>query len=318
MLTPYQLVNNQLFIYESNYLLNKLKISLHTGHFINNLQEYEKWTRPAFNLTLSNTQLTPNIRYQLNDFTFNLGSQISFSNNKNNADERLIPDGSSFNIGPFAIVDYQKNNIGFNSGIRYDYNRLRSQDKMLEEAYDNLFSSNSFSTCLYYKFIGHIFRATYSGAFRAPHFSELFSNGVHHGTNRYEIGNKDLNIEYANQFDLKYQWSNDHLGFILNPFIQYISYFISINPLDSFANQYRVYYYSQFDKVELKGVEMNLHYHPHILHDLHFEQSYSFKQTDNKDSQYGLALTPANSVKTKILFDFNNYDKLIKYKLDYF
>ena len=65
------------------------------------------------------------------------------------------------------------------------------------------------------------------------HFSELFSKGEHHGTNRYEIGSRDLDVEYANQFDLKYQWSNDHLGFVLNPFVQYISDFISINPTDS-------------------------------------------------------------------------------------
>ena len=39
--------------------------------------------------------------------------------------------------------------------------------------------------------------------------------------------------------------------------------------------------------------------------------------TKNKDSKYGLALIPANSIKTKILFDFNEYEKLVRYKLDY-
>ena len=114
---PTQFVNNQLFIYESNYLTNDFKLSFHAGHFINNLQEYEKWTIPAFNITISNTQLTPNIRYRWNDFTFNIGSQISSLNNKNNIDERLVPDASTFNIGPFFIVDYEKNNIGFNTGF---------------------------------------------------------------------------------------------------------------------------------------------------------------------------------------------------------
>ena len=63
---------------------------------------------------------------------------------------------------------------------------------------------------------------------------------------------------------------------------------------------------------------MNLHYHPHQLHNLHLEQSYSFLQTKNKDDKYGLAMVPANSIKTKILFDFNDYARLVKYKLDYF
>ena len=158
---------------------------------------------------------------------------------------------------------------------------------------------------------------TYSGAYRAPHFSELFSDGVHHGTNRYEIGDDKLNIEYANQFDFKYQWSNDHLGFVFAPFAQYISDFISISPTDSIISGYKVYNYTQYDKVEIKGVEMNLHYHPHQLHNLHLEQSYSFLHTKNRDDKYGLALVPANSIRTKIVFDFNKYDKLLKYKLDY-
>ena len=131
-------------------------------------------------------------------------------------------------------------------------------------------------------------------------FSELFSDGVHHGTNRYEIGDRNLKIESSNQFDLKYQWSNEHFGFVLNPFAQYITDFITINPTDSFANQYRVYNYTQYHKVEIKGVEMNLHYHPHSFHNIHFEQSYSFLQTKNKDDKYGLALTPANNIKTTV------------------
>ena len=315
---PTQFINNQLFIYKLNYLNNNIKLSLHAGHFINNLQEYEKWSSPAFNLTISNTQITPNIRYKLDRLTFNLGSQISVLDNKNNEDLRLVPDASSLNIGPYFILDYEKNNFGYNSGIRYDYKSLKSEDKISNVIYDNEFSNTSFSTGVFYKFNDNVFRLTYSGAFRAPHFSELFSDGVHHGTNRYELGNQNLDIEYASQYEFKYQWSNEHFGFVLNPFLQNISDFISIVPTDSFINSFRVYNYMQYNKVEIKGVEINLHYHPHQLHNLHFEQSYSFLQTINKDDQYGLALVPANSIKTNILFDFNEYERLVKYKLDYF
>ena len=56
---------------------------------------------------------------------------------------------------------------------------------------------------------------TFSGAYRSPHVSELFSDGVHHGTNRYEIGDQQLDIEYANQIDFKYQWSSEHLGIVV-------------------------------------------------------------------------------------------------------
>ena len=315
---PTQFVNNQLFIYKLNYVSNNVKLSLHVGHFSNTLQEYEKWTTPAFDLTISNTQITPNIRYTSNKLTFNIGSQISVLDNKNNQSLRLVPDASSLNIGPYFILDYEKNNFGFNTGVRYDYKNLKSEDIISKTDYDNKFSNTSLSTGLFYKMQDNIFRLTYSGAYRAPHFSELFSEGVHHGTNRYELGNENLDIEYANQFEFKYHWSNEHFGFVLNPFLQSISDFISIVPTDSINNSFIVYNYIQYDKVEIKGFEMNLHYHPHQLHNLHLEQSYSFLQTRNKDDKYGLAMVPANSIKTKILFDFNEYERLVKYKFDYF
>ena len=316
---PSQNVHNQLFIYETNYMKDNLKFSLYAGHFINNLQEWEKWTLPAFDLDLSNTQISPSVRYSINNLTLNLGSQITMLNNKNKIADRLVPDASSLNIGPYIILDYEKDNYGFNSGVRYDYKNLKVDDQsgQFNINYDKDFSNTSFSTGVYYKFIDHVLRFTYSGAYRTPHFSELFSDGVHHGTNRYEIGDDQLNMEYANQLELKYQWANDHLAFVFNPFAQYISDFISINPTGENKGGYKVYNYLQYDNVEIKGVEMNIHYHPHQLHNLHLEQSYSFLHTKNKDDQYGLALVPANSIKTKILFDFNNYEKMVKYKFDY-
>ena len=315
---PNQIVNNQLFIYEADYFLKNIKFNLYAGHFINNLQEWEKWTRPAFDINSSNTLITPSIRINSKDFVINFGSQISYLDNLNKMDDRLVPDASSFNLGHFFIVEYEKNNFGFNSGIRYDYKKLQSNDDFLNIGYSNYFKSTSSSCGLYYSLNDHIFRLSYSGAYRAPHFSELFSNGVHHGTNRFEIGNQDLEIEKANQYDFKYQWSNDHLGFVINVFNQDISNFISITPTNENRSGYKVYNYIQYDNVTLKGVEMNLHYHPHVLHDLHLEQSYSFLKSENQDDNYGLALTPANSIKSKVKYDFSQSEKLAKFKLSYF
>ena len=270
---PYQLVNNNLFTFQSNYLTNNLKLSLHAGYFINNLKEHEKWTRPDFDISIKHLQLSPNIRYSVDKFTFNIGSQISTLDNLNNQTDRLVPDASSLSVGPYVIVDFEDDNFGFNYGMRYDYKRLESNDEIFNINYDNEFSNTSFSAGMFYKYLENTLRLTYSGAYRAPHFSELFSDGVHHGTNRYEIGNINLDIEQANQIDLKYQWANEHFGIVLNPFFQDISNFISITPSDSFQNNYRVYNYIQYKSVNMKGVELNLHYHPHQLHNLHLDIS---------------------------------------------
>ena len=49
---------------------------------------------------------------------------------------------------------------------------------------------------------------------------------------------------------------------------------------------------------------MNLHYHPHFMHNLHLEQSYSIVETKNHDTNKYLALTPSNKIKTKARVDF--------------
>ena len=101
---------------------------------------------------------------------------------------------------------------------------------------------------------------------------------------------------------------------MFNPYAQYISDFISINPTGETSTQgYKIYNYLQYNQVEIKGFEMNIHYHPHQLHNLHLEQSYSFLDTKNKDDIHGLALVPANSIKTKVLFDLSDYSKTIDY-----
>ena len=62
---------------------------------------------------------------------------------------------------------------------------------------------------------------------------------------RFEIGDVNLQVEKSHQFDLKYQWNDDHFGFVVNPFTQIINNFISISPTDEFYNSiYRIYNYT--------------------------------------------------------------------------
>ena len=301
VIRPIQNVSNHLFIYESNYFINNNKFSLHIGHFINNLKEYEKVTFPAFDMDLISTQFRLNLRKKIKDYTINIGSQATRNSNKNYTVDYLIPDGLSSDIGLYSILDYEKNNLGFNAGARFDFKEIVCDSYNFQ----NTFSSLSSSLGMYYKYKDHVFRLTYSGAFRSPHLSELFSDGVHHGTNRYELGNESLDIEKGRQFDLKYQWSSQHFGIVLNPFLQFIQDYISIEPMDSIIQNNRVFNYTQFDQVKLSGFEMHLHYHPHFMHNLHLEQTYSFVETKNQDSNRALALTPSNKIKTKIRLDFN-------------
>ena len=47
-----------------------------------------------------------------------------------------MPDASTFNLGPYVLIEYEKDNFGVNSGVRYDYKRLSSVDQVLDLDYD--------------------------------------------------------------------------------------------------------------------------------------------------------------------------------------
>ena len=60
--------------------------------------------------------------------------------------------GNADQIGTF---DGSTSNIGFNSGLRYDYKKLNSSDISLNKDYEKVFSATSFSAGLYYKISDH-------------------------------------------------------------------------------------------------------------------------------------------------------------------
>ena len=302
---PTQFINNHLFTLENIIFNNQSKYTFFIGHFINHLQEFEKWTVPGFDIKTNNSIGRFNYKKFYNNFTFNAGTSFEYLDNKNSeATDTLTPNASSKDIGFYSILDFENKGVGFNIGVRFDHKNVKSSDVNFENSYTSFSSSAGF----FIEKNDHISRLTYSSSFRSPHFSELFSYGLHHGTMRFEIGNLNLENEKSHQFDFKHQWSSQHFAFVVNPFFQYIHNFISINPTSEFYNNtYRIYNYEQFKDVVLYGFEANVHYHPHILHNLHFHQSYSFLNARNLDQDTYLTLTPANKIKTSVNFDVKQY-----------
>ena len=302
---PTQFINNHLFTLENIIFNNQSKYTFFIGHFINHLQEFEKWTVPGFDIKTNNSIGRFNYKKFYNNFTFNAGTSFEYLDNKNSeATDTLTPNASSKDIGLYSILDFENKGVGFNIGVRFDHKNVESNDVNFENSYTSFSSSAGF----FIEKNDHISRLTYSSSFRSPHFSELFSYGLHHGTMRFEIGNLNLKNEKSHQFDFKHQWSSPHFAFVVNPFVQYIYNFISINPTNDFYNNtYRIYNYEQFKDVVLYGFEANIHFHPHIFHNLHFDQSYSFLNARNLDQDTYLTLTPANKIKTSINFDMKQY-----------
>ena len=123
--------------------------------------------------------------------------------------------------------------------------------------------------------------------FRAPTLAELSSNGAHEGTNRFELGNRNLKSETSLQADAGIEFNSEHItlgaGIFYNAVNNFIYYGKVLNAAgtDSLVTDpdtgdlLNVFSFDQ-QKANLYGVEFNMDLHPHPLDWLHFENTFSF------------------------------------------
>ncbi len=259
----------------------------HEGAALNmNLQTFSynaKWYSPKWN----------------DKWTLIAGSQGMAQRNSNHGEEILIPDADTYDFGLFAMTDfYYTEKAYWQLGVRFDTRYISSE--MLDKQYNSF----NFSTGIYQPIIKDLsFRLTLSSGFRAPNMSELLSNGIHHGTNRYEIGNPDLKTENSYQIDASLNYSTKHIEFFINPYFNYIHNYIYLQPAADEIDEVAVFNYTQNDAF-LYGGETGFHFHPHPLDWLHVEGSYSGTFGQDTDNNY-LALMPSQKINALVSANFS-------------
>jgi len=136
--------------------------------------------------------------------------------------------------------------------------------------------------------------------------AELTSNGVHEGTNRYEIGNSSLSNEQNFQADLALEYQNEHIEFFVNGFYNKVNDYIFISPSGFMIDGNPVFDYLQSD-AKLYGGEMGFHLHPHPLDWLHLESTFE-TVTGKQDNDNYLPLIPANKLTNTLRVEYRQLD----------
>ncbi len=149
-----------------------------------------------------------------------------------------------------------------------------------------------------------VVRLIWLQGFRAPNLAELTSFGSHEGTNRFEIGNSELENEQNIQADLTLEYGNKHFEVFANGFYNKLNNYIYLTPNGEQINNDPVFLYLQEDAA-LYGGEIGFHLHPHPIDWLHLESSFE-TVTGKQDNGAYLPLIPANSITNKIRIEFEN------------
>ena len=278
---PAQFFRNQLFHFTVNWYGDKSNVQLHLGSTANKLVEYdEKITKPSLNMQLTN-QLTqvkwvfkPSSQLSL---TSGFQGMVQINRNGLNASDTLIPGATTIDAGAYSTLLFEKQAWSIQAGLRYDIRMLRNLDVPQLILFNPLnYQGLNGSIGWVRNWPNLIVRSSLSTGFRAPHLTELFSNGYHHGALRYEIGNLQLKSERATQLDLTLEKNSEHSTITINPFSNRVANFIYLQPIDSIMDGIPVFKYSQNKLVWFNGLDVSFHYHPHFAHKLHWEISLSY------------------------------------------
>lgn len=319
---PAQFIFNNYLLVENKIFFKRSDLLVQLGNTNNNLREFdEKVTLPFTSLNLNNS--TYNARYSINlteSLTLKTGAQGMFQINRNAlpSESFLIPDANTFDNGTYALASYSIKKWRFQGGLRYDIRTIKTfasdADSSIVSNIDNTplrrqYSNLNYSFGLVRNSEKATFRFNASSGFRAPHLAELQADGFHHGSLRYEKGDRDLVAERALQLDGALELHFEHLEFIINPYFNIIENFIYLEQQEGFEGSFPIFQFKQADQAFLYGGELGFHYHPHQLHRLHLESSFSL--TIAEDNQGNpLNLIPQPNSNSRIRFDVNNDHKI--------
>ena len=318
---PYQHINNHILSSKTNMFFTNSSLDVTLGYTFNSRKEFEENQEEGPVLDMDLATFNYNLQYSLpkwGKLETIVGVQGMHQTNTNFGREILIPDAITNDIGVLATSHLHLNkDRDLQLGIRYDHRTINGTANGLpnEEGYIPELNRDfsSFNAALGYKMnlsksiIGRINMAS---GFRAPNLAELTSNGVHEGTNRFEIGNPNLENEQNIQTDIALEFKNEHIELYINGFYNAISDYVFIEPNGEFVGEDAVFIYRQ-QNAKLYGGEIGFHLHPHPIDWLHLESSYQTVTGKLNNGEY-LPLIPANSITNTVRIEFNKSEKWLE------
>ncbi len=301
----------------NNFTIGNGRLSVNLG--------YQKSIRQEFNHPEAPYQDVAGLYLQLTSYSYDLKYYLTESNGWNTTfgingmyqdnqvtkgTEFIIPSYRQFDIGPFAMIKKTFDKLDLSGGVRFDSRSFHNDalytkpdpvshfdqpvygpdavgaDSVFSN-YSHVFTGFSGSLGATYNFTEKLsLKANISRGYRAPNIAEISANGVHPGTNIYQIGNSDFSPEFSLQEDLGFSYSSKYAVVNLSVFNNNISNYIfnerllSINGGDSIIVPGNQTYKFQQGEAQLYGGELSIDIHP--VKALHFENSISVVYGVNK------------------------------------
>ena len=196
---PRQGVFNNLLSLNTVFSFQKSKLDVDLGYIDNDRSEFENSSIAALHLKLRTLNYDAKFHFpKLGNIETIVGIQGMHQTNANSGEEYLIPDAATNDLGVFGTASYEWKTNSIEAGLRFDNRNISSESHgtigeegsflAIDKSFNSFNASLGYKTNLAQKLT---LRLNVASGFRAPNLAELTSNGVHEGTNRYEIGNNE-------------------------------------------------------------------------------------------------------------------------------
>lgn len=224
-----------------------------------------------------------------------VGASGFIQTNATRGDEPLVTDARVAALGVFAFEEISLHPRWTASvGMRGDVRRLEAEENAelgVEEQTRN-FSALTGNAGILYRPVEVIgLAANVARGWRAPNFFELFANGEHKGTARFEIGNPSIGPETSLNVDLALRWNHPVVRGEISVFRNDIRDFIFIEPTGDIDPEsgLRVFRYRSSNAL-LRGVEGHAEVHP--LHELVLRGAFDWVRGEETRTNEPLPLIP--------------------------
>lgn len=212
-----------------------------------------------------------------------VGINATYKQNVNETGETgirpMIPDYRLFSSGLFLIEKVRKRNWLFEAGARYDFQHLTvlaftTTNNLVKPSFNFHYLSGSLGATYYISAQARL--NTYLGiSSRPPHVSELYSEGLHHGTAAIEEGLMRSNSELLTDQELikkevstkwitSLQLGGERLSADFSVYVNSIDNYVFLRPVASrltIRGYFSVWQYEQTDAM-LKGLDVSLNWSP--------------------------------------------------------
>ena len=267
--------------------------------------EEEHGEEPALDLHL--TTATTDLRFHhrpVGRVFGTLGVSGMWQRNETLGEEALIPGGTTLNGAVYVSEQLVLDALTLDAGARLDARRLDVEENadLGVDAQTRTCTALTGALGLAYQLRPDLsVSANLGRAYRAPILQELFGNGVHEGTLRFERGDPTLAPETSLALDGVVRYLTPHVYAEVSGFVNGVAGYITPRATGEVDPEsgLRVYDFVQVD-ARLVGAEARLDVHPHALHGLGVHLAGDLTQGTDLDADLPLPFVPPARLQTAV------------------